>query len=116
MPRKTEQNDAPIPGHVTPQFAGEPGLSALSWVGTAWIEAMSDLGTELASFVADRIKEDVKTQHEILNCKTVGEMQAIQAAFMERAFVQYTVETGRLIEKGTSLFPQLPGQTKHTPV
>ena len=116
MPKKTESSTTEVSKEM-PALPGQgTGLEALTWMGTAWIEAMSDLSSELASFLADRIKEDVKTQHEILHCKSVAEMQAIQAAFMERAYVQYTVETGKLIEKGTSLFPQLSGQTKHTPV
>lgn len=115
MAKKTEsaKEDAK---HAPAVDSADLGLDALTWMGTAWVEAMSDLGSDLASFVAERIREDVKTQHEILHCKSLAEMQAIQAAFMERAYVQYTVETGKLIEKGTSLFPQLIGKTKHTPV
>ncbi len=116
MPKKAESAKTEQPKGMSAPSGQNTGLDPLSWMGTAWIEAMSDLGSELASFVAERIREDVKTQHEILHCKSVAEMQAIQAAFMERAYVQYTVETGKLIEKSTSLFPNLSQQTKHTPV
>ncbi len=116
MPKKAESAKTEQPKEMSAPADQITGLDPLSWMGTAWIEAMSDLGSELASFVAERIREDVKTQHEILHCKSVAEMQAIQAAFMERAYVQYTVETGKLIEKSTSLFPNLSQQTKHTPV
>lgn len=116
MPKKEADTNTDKPVEKHAQVSVENDLGALAWMGSAWVEAMSDLGSELASFVAERIREDVKTQHEILHCKSLTEMQAVQAAFMERAYVQYTVETGKLIEKSTSLFPQLAGKTKHTPV
>ena len=106
----TKKKDAPAPA------SEDTNVDALNWMGTAWVEAMSEMGSELASFVAERIREDVKTQQAILHCKSLSEMQEIQANFMERAYVQYTVETGKLIEKGTALFPQMSGRTKHTPV
>ena len=116
MPKKPEDTKADTSTEKHTGISRESDLSAVAWMGTTWVEAMSDLGSELASFIAERIREDVKTQHEILHCKSLSEMQAIQAAFMERAYVQYTVETGKLLEKSTSLFPQLAGKTKHTPV
>ncbi len=82
----------------------EAGMGNLMGLGTAWIEAMSAMSAEVAGFVADRIKEDVKTQHEILHCKNVADLQHIQAQFMQRAIDQYQAETGKLVEMGTKAF------------
>jgi len=76
------------------------GFGSLNWMGTAWLENMRDLGSELMSFMADRIKEDVKTQHAILHCKDGEEMRIIQTDFMRKAVDQYTQETGKLVEMG----------------
>ncbi|WP_299879143.1 phasin family protein [uncultured Sulfitobacter sp.] len=82
----------------------EAGLGNLMGMGTAWVEAISDLGAEVAGFVAERIKEDVKTQHEILHCKNVTELQHVQAQFMQKAIDQYQAETGKLVEMTSKAF------------
>lgn len=82
----------------------EAGMGSFMGMGTAWIEAISDLSAEVASFVAERVKEDVKTQHEILHCRNVADLQHIQAQFIQRAMDQYQAETGQLLEMSTKAF------------
>ncbi len=81
------------------------GFNNMTSFGTAWVETLSDMGSEVLSFVADRIKEDVKTQHEILHCDDMAELQKIQARFVQTAIDQYTAETGKLIEMSHQFFP-----------
>ncbi len=94
----------------------EAGLGPLRWMSTQWIEAMAELNSEVVSFVADRIKEDVKTQHQILHCKTATEVREAQMAFLEKAYTQYTAETGKLIKMSMDLIPSGKSGTKHTPI
>lgn len=115
-PEKQQESGSEDPLHAALDTLQDSGLGALTWMGTAWTEAMADLGSEVVSFMAERISEDVKTQHEILHCKTLTELQQAQAAFLERAYVQYTVETGKLIKMGTEAFPQLPTKSKTVPI
>ncbi len=82
----------------------EAGFGNMMGMGTAWLEAFSDMSAEVLGFVAERIKEDVKTQHEILHCKDPAELQKIQARFMQRAMDQYKAETGKLVEMSTKAF------------
>ncbi|WP_386184763.1 phasin family protein [Sulfitobacter sp. MF3-043] len=87
----------------------EAGFGNMMGMSKAWIESLSDLSAEMASFVAERIKEDVKTQHEILHCKNVGDIQRIQARFIQKAMDQYHDETGKLVEMSTKAFvPKVP--------
>lgn len=74
------------------------GLGSLSWLGTKWLETMSDVGAEWLSFVANRVKEDVKTQHELLHATNIGEVQHIQAQFLQKAMDDYRDETGKIVE------------------
>lgn len=74
------------------------GLGSLSWLGTKWVETMSDVGAEWLGFVAERVKEDVKTQHKLLHAKTLGEAQHIQAQFLQKAMDDYRDETGKIVE------------------
>ncbi len=78
--------------------AQSSGMNILSAMGMAWFENMSDVNAELLSFVADRVKEDVQTQHQLLHCKSLAEAQHIQAEFVQKAIEQYTTETGKLVE------------------
>lgn len=108
--KKTEDNST---DQIKTGFDAMPDLAALqafgfnnaTSFGTAWVEALSNMGSEVMSFVADRIKEDVKTQHEILHCDDMAELQKIQARFVQKAVDQYTAETGKLVEMSHQFFP-----------
>ena len=60
--------------------------------------------------MAERIREDVKTQHEILHCKSPAELQAIQARFVARAVEQYSAETGKLVEMSQEMLGKLQSE------
>ncbi|NNE88071.1 MAG: phasin family protein [Silicimonas sp.] len=105
MPTKAEtpKTTDEIPMKALTQLQ-EAGLGNMMGLGTAWAEAFGDMSSEFASFVADRIKEDVKTQHEVLHCKSVGDLQQIQSQFVQKALEQYQSETGKLFEMSTKMF------------
>jgi len=100
---ETSQDSVNLALNAMTQFQ-KAGLGSLGWMGTGWMTGMSEISSELVRFVADRIKEDVKTQHEILHAKGIGEIQSIQSRFLKEAFDQYTAETGKLIEMGNDMF------------
>ncbi|MCV3271502.1 phasin family protein [Roseobacter sinensis] len=102
-----QSNDATIDDETTLAAISklqEAGLGNMLGMSTAWVEAMGDMGAEVASFIAERIKEDVKTQHQILHCKNVGDLQQIQAEFIQKAMDQYQAETGKLVEMSRKAF------------
>lgn len=79
------------------------GPGALGKVYVAMLEGAGDFSSEVIQFVAERIAEDVKTQHEIMECKTPAELVHIQQRFLQKAFDQYTDETGKLVKLSTDL-------------
>lgn len=87
------------------------GFGPIAWMGVEWCNCMTEMGSELMQFVADRIKEDVKIQHEILNAKDVGQVQEIQTRFMTKAFDQYAAETGKLIEMSSDMIARTQSKT-----
>ncbi|MEX0310718.1 MAG: phasin family protein [Tateyamaria sp.] len=121
MPPKSPSNapEAPATSEdtATTKMAAEvaalqdQGLRAMSQFGLAWAEGMSDMGSEVLSFIADRIKEDVATQHKLLHCKNVADFQHIQAEFVQKAIDQYTAETGKLVQMSQDLFPGTSDKT-----
>lgn len=77
-----------------------PETDTIFGMGIAWMETIGDMNAEFIGFVADRIKEDVKTQHEMLHCKTAADLQHVQAQFIQTAIEQYQVETCKLVALG----------------
>ena len=73
-------------------------LGPMTAMGTTMLENMADMGNEVTQFIAERMQEDVKTQHRILHCKDPHELHAIHAEFVQKAIDQYTAETGKLVE------------------
>lgn len=106
---KTEATSPLEPERVlqTLTEAQSAGLGSLSWLGTKWVETMSDVGAEWLSFVADRVKEDVKTQHALMHAKTLSDVQHIQATFLQKAMDDYHAETGKIVEFCSSAMAEI---------
>ncbi len=116
---KQDTNTSKDPVAIGQEFMQQfedAGLGPMRWMGTAWFEAMADMNSELVAFVADRIKEDVKTQHELLHCKSAEELRKAQLAFIEKAHKQYTEETGKIVKMGLDMLPTAIKNTKDTPL
>lgn len=79
------------------------GLGSLSWLGSDWLENFSDLGAEMLTFMADRVREDVRTQHQLLHARDLSEVQKIQTQFLQDAVDQYAAETGKLVKMSNEL-------------
>jgi hypothetical protein len=112
MPDKAASQE-PGPKTPEPTDAFHP-FAPLGWMSTAWIESLADLGSEATSFLAERIRQDVKTQHAILHCKSPAELQHLQAEFMQRAFDQYAAETGKLIMISAEIAEKIKDGSKRT--
>ncbi len=80
------------------------GLGVMMGMSEAMTEAIGNMGAEFAGFLAGRIKEDIRTQHRLLHCKDLGEIQRIQVEFFRKALDEYQAETGKLIEMGAQVF------------
>jgi len=104
MTEKSQERSPKAPSTEEPFDAmahlQKAGFGNMMGMSAAWVVAISEINAEVVGFVADRIKEDVKTQHDILHCKKPSDLQHIQAQFMQRAMDQYKVETGKLVEMG----------------
>lgn len=101
---KTKPEADTIPSADALAQLQQAGFGNLVGMSAAWMEALGEMGSEMLNFVSERIKEDVKTQNEILQCKNAAELQHIQAQFVQRAMDQYHDETGKLIEISTKAF------------
>ena len=101
---KNTATDVMVSGMKAMTDLQNAGFGSTFWMGTAWLEAMSEVGSEVVKFIAARIQEDVKAQHNILHSNNAAEMQKVQAEFLQKAMEQYTAETGKIVEMSKELF------------
>ena len=58
----------------------------------------SDVMTENARFLSDRLQRDLEMQKALLSCKSPADLLHIQSEFCQVAIEQYTAEAKRLQE------------------
>ena len=117
MPTKSNAKNESVDPAISASLADlqKIGFGNMTGFGTAWIEGMSDLGAEVLGFVANRVKEDVQAQHEMLHCKDLTELQKMQTKFVKKAIEQYTAETGKLVDMSNSVISNAVAQGKEQP-
>lgn len=113
MTSKKTATDTPDTGAGAQDWIGsmqklqQSGLDPLRWFGTAWLQGVTEMNRELADFLARRIQQDVRTQHEILNCNDPSKLQDIQLRFVQQAIEDYSAETGTLTELGKAFIERV---------
>jgi hypothetical protein len=73
------------------------GSDSIAKLGVNWIETLGDLNAEAARFIAQRIAEDVDTQHKMLHCKSLKDFQHLQLDFFQTAMMQYEESAARML-------------------
>jgi len=89
----------------------ETSLGPLRLFGEAMLTWSTEMGAEVTRFLSDRLREDARTQHEILHCRDPEALQDIQLRFLKKALEDYTAETGRIVELGQSALDRTAGAT-----
>lgn len=72
------------------------GFTPMAWLAPQTLEKCGEMGSEVAHFVAGRIKEDANLQHQLLHCRDIAKLHQIQVEFVQTAINQYVAETGKL--------------------
>jgi hypothetical protein len=120
MAKETQKSKAAAGGSAAANDpSGKADGQSVGWqsaMGPVWLDAMMQMNNEIVNFVSERLKEDVKTQSELLHCNDLEGLQQAQLAYLEKAYVHYTVEAGKLIKMGMQMIPTVPASTHHTPV
>jgi hypothetical protein len=58
---------------------------------------------QITGFVAERIRQDIETQSELLACRTLDDVRQVQSRFFRRAMDQYGAEAGRIMQLGSDV-------------
>ena len=84
--KKPEAATSGLPAMTAAMMVGNPALAK------AWTEVM----TESARFVSERLQHDIETQKVILACKTPAEVMQVQSEFFRKAMQDYSEEAQRM--------------------
>ncbi|MEM7488283.1 MAG: phasin family protein [Pseudomonadota bacterium] len=103
MPRTKAAETAVEPD--PPAIAAGLAVAMMPWsigthMATAWLEGVTRMNGEWARFVADRLRRDAETQHEIFACGSPVEAQRLGAAFLRRTVEDYMTEAVRISAMG----------------
>lgn len=109
---KTKQAQSPLGDFMNILQTG--GAQSMEGAGAVWLKTMSSMGSEVMSFTTNRLHEDIKTRHDLLQAKGISEIQEIQAQFFQKAMEDYSAQTAKLLGMGKSLTPDFSGAAKST--
>jgi len=104
--KKPETENADISAMTAAMMVGNPALAK------AWTEVM----TESARFVSERLQQDFETQKVMMACKTPAEVMQVQSEFFRKAMQDYGEEAQRMYQimtgAGEDAFKQVKTKTK----
>jgi hypothetical protein len=84
----TADTSADVPAAMAAMMSMNPVLAK------AWTDIMS----ESARFMTERLKTDLETQKALMACRTPAELMEVQASFLNTAVQQYADEAARMFE------------------
>ncbi len=87
------------PGRIVPA-TGQESERAPIFASLPILELWMDFGSEVLDFVAERVREEVRTQHRVLHCRTPAQFFDVHLEFAQKAFDDYLAEAARLSRMG----------------
>ena len=73
------------------------GGRALANAAETWFAASTECQREMMSFVSMRLEKDAEATREVMGCKDLADMAAIQSRWMEETLRDYNAEMGKLM-------------------
>ncbi|MGF9761283.1 phasin family protein [Microvirga sp. 0TCS3.31] len=81
------------PGYALP---GEGGR-ALANATETWFAAAAECQREMMTFVSMRLQKDAETTREMMGCRILADVTAIQSRWVEETLRDYNSEMGKLM-------------------
>lgn len=70
---------------------------ALANAAEAWFSAATECQREMIGFVSMRLEKDAETTREIMGCKNLADVAAIQSRWIEETLRDYNSEMSKLM-------------------
>jgi hypothetical protein len=93
-----------------PLSVQEETLRILHHSGAAFVTGLTKAQSEIVDFVAERIRQDVEMQAELLSCRTYEEVRDLQIRFFKTAMDQYAAEATKLMNISSEMLARAPQQ------
>ncbi len=71
--------------------------------GAALVEGFTEARKRIADFVAERLRQDIEIQGQLLSCRTLDDVRDVQSRFFRSAVDQYAAEASRMMQLGTDV-------------
>ena len=84
-------------------YAPEEVLHMFEAAGTAVFGGLTKAQREIAKFVAERIRQDLESQTELMRCRSLDDVLDVQSRFLNTAMDQYSAEATRLAQIGAEM-------------
>lgn len=99
-PSSTSTGQAPVS-----QLENWPGttLDDVSNASQAYVNGVAAVNQEIANFLQTRLKHDMALGEALARCRTLAEATKAQSDWFKQAADDYTAETQKLFELGSSL-------------
>jgi len=95
MSKKSAVADA-VRGVSEPAFAFGNGR-AVADAAERWIATSTECHREMIGFVSMRLEKDNETFREIIGCKNLADVTAVQSRWMEETLSDYSAEMSKLM-------------------
>lgn len=79
-------------------FVGMLGNMPFNPMNDPQLKAWSDLGADMMKFAASRIQQDIEAQKSMLACRSLEDLQKVQAEFYSEAVKDYSAQIQRAME------------------
>lgn len=100
MTKNDQAKEAAAPLINLMETMQDASMKMMPVLGPEWFETMNKVGTEMLTFMSERIKQDVQTQQDLLQAKGIAEIQQIQAEFLKKTMSDYSTEMSKLMGMG----------------
>ena len=89
--------------HGAVTVASKDALTSAGATGAAVIEGFVEARKRITDFLADRIRQDIEVQSELLGCRNLDDVREVQSRFFRAAIDQYAAEASRMMRLGTDV-------------
>ena len=83
-----------------PSVAGNPLLAVVTDMNGKLLESVTRVQKEWAEFVHRRVKEDVATSQQLMNCQTLADVQQVYSQYFRTTIEQYREQSERAVQRG----------------
>lgn len=87
--------------------AGNPLLAVVTDINGRLLESAATAQRDWAEFVHRRVKEDISASQQLMNCRSLTDMQQIYSQYLRTAFEQYREQSEKAVQRGKSMTEKL---------